>query len=222
MAQYTANPWASFSEAVETAESSGLYTMPEGEESTESSTGFYFDPSRWTAYRTTETLETDSTFVYDPATAAGGFVFEDWMTRIEGLGGSEQSVFDLGTPTRRWKTLYVENDVDVLSDQTRKKHIRDCPLGIDFLMTLRPVSFAWKRGAEGTFHGFLGQEVAAASKGIPFAGVAESNGTYSLRYNQLMAPIVKAVQQQQATITDLQSEIAVLKGMLHALLSKAG
>jgi len=161
-------------------------------------------------------------YEYDPAADASLGSWLDWDTRIIELGGSDQSVFDLGTPSRRWRNIYTETGVDVLSDGTRKRFIRDCELGVGFLMRLRPVSFSWKRGASGTFHGFIGQEVAEATKGLPFSGVAESDGTYSLRYTELFAPLVKAVQEQQATITSLKDELAVLRSKLDILAAAIG
>jgi hypothetical protein len=161
-------------------------------------------------------------YVYDPNLDPSLGNWSLWLDLINSLGGSAQSVFDLGTPTRRWRNIYCETGVDVLSDGDRKRFIRDCDLGVEFLMRLRPVSFSWKRGAPGTFHGFIGQEVAAATEGLPFSGVAKSDGAYSLRYTELVAPLVKAVQEQQATISTLEDELALLRSRMDILESAVG
>jgi hypothetical protein len=161
-------------------------------------------------------------YVYDPVADTTLGDWGNWSETVSAFGGSDQSVFDLGTPTRRWRTIYTDTGVDVLSDGDRKRFIRNCELGVGFLMRLRPVSFSWKKGAPGTFHGFIGQEVAEATEGLPFSGVIKSDGGYSLRYTELIAPLVKAVQEQHTTITSLKDEIAVLRSRLDILAAAIG
>jgi hypothetical protein len=60
--------------------------------------------------------------------------------------------------------------------------------------------------------GFLAQEVeaAAASCGFEFSGLSKpigENGMYSLAYSQFVMPLVKAVQEQQAMIKGIQSDL---------------
>lgn len=78
------------------------------------------------------------------------------------------------------------------------------------------------------FTGFIAQEVAAAARavGYDFSGVeqaADEVGLYSVRYSDFVAPLVKAVQEQQTEIEQLHTENAALKAQLDtqgALLSK--
>ncbi len=65
--------------------------------------------------------------------------------------------------------------------------------------------------------GFIAQEVekAAIDAAYVFDGVhipAHADDNYSLSYSQFVVPLVKAVQEQQVMINNLQSEIATLKG----------
>jgi hypothetical protein len=64
--------------------------------------------------------------------------------------------------------------------------------------------------------GFIAQEVEAAAKeaGFDFSGVdnpARADGIYGLRYAEFVVPLVKAVQEQQQIINDLQKRIAELE-----------
>ncbi len=64
--------------------------------------------------------------------------------------------------------------------------------------------------------GFIAQEVEAAAKtlGYSFSGVdapKHENDLYSLRYAEFVVPLVKAVQEQQAMIQQLQQENATLR-----------
>ncbi|HRD52410.1 MAG TPA: hypothetical protein PKY96_07150, partial [Flavobacteriales bacterium] len=63
------------------------------------------------------------------------------------------------------------------------------------------------------YTGFLAQEVetAANETGFTFSGVDAPDNAgdlYGLRYAEFVVPLVKAVQEQQAVIEELQREIA--------------
>jgi hypothetical protein len=74
-----------------------------------------------------------------------------------------------------------------------------------------------------TYTGFVAQEVEAAAKklGFDFSGVdapKNENDTYGLRYAEFVVPVVKAMQEQQQTITDMQKRIALLEDQNKILL----
>lgn len=67
-----------------------------------------------------------------------------------------------------------------------------------------------------TYTGFIAQEVEAAAKELSFdfSGIdtpKSANDTYGLRYAEFVVPLVKAVQEQQQQITDMQKKIALLE-----------
>lgn len=118
----------------------------------------------------------------------------------------------LGSSLRRWDNIYAKNPTINTSDPEHKKFVRDCDLGLTFIQSLRPVSFQWRVENQGSRHyGFLGNEVIAALKGRPFAGVIKSPGGIGMRYTELIAPLVKAVQEQQAQIETLKREVRDLR-----------
>ena len=70
--------------------------------------------------------------------------------------------------------------------------------------------------------GFIAQEVEAAAmeSGFEFSGVNKTKTVtdhYSLSYESFVAPLVKALQEQQKLITKQEEEIKKLKAQMEAL-----
>ena len=113
-----------------------------------------------------------------------------------------------------------------LSDARAKESIRDLDLGLGFVLALRPVSFRYKGGNGRTDMGFVAQDVEALlGDGYNALGIGgDQDRTLSLRYTDLMAPMVKAIQEQQArieaqqaTIESRDARIAALEARLAAI-----
>jgi hypothetical protein len=129
-------------------------------------------------------------------------------------------------------TTYAYGAVQNRSDARDKADIRDTELGLDFINALRPVQFKWDMRedyrtdrsqplAEVTrdgskkrsrFHnGLIAQEVAGVcdALGVDFAGlqhheVGGGDDVYSIGYEELIAPLIKAVQQLSARVAELE------------------
>ena len=127
------------------------------------------------------------------------------------------------------------------SDGRYKKDIKEDVKGLEFIMKLRPVTYhlnittlSKKLGENGgaewdkqmrtsiadkektVFTGFVAQEVekAATETGFIFSGVDKprsDSGLYALRYAEFVVPLVKAMQEQQAMIKDLQTQVQGLQ-----------
>jgi trimeric autotransporter adhesin len=89
--------------------------------------------------------------------------------------------------------------------------------GLDAVMKLRPVTFHWKNPAreQGQRIGLIAQEV---ERLYPEAVGTEPDGMKTISYGDLVVPLIKAVQEQQAEIAalraandNLQAEVAALK-----------
>ncbi len=123
-----------------------------------------------------------------------------------------------------------------ISDGRFKRNIHENVPGIDFIMKLRPVTYYLDiagiskelnegRGKEideysrtainekqkTLYSGFVAQEVEIAAKqvGYDFSGVDKPKNDkdfYGLRYAEFVVPLVKAVQEQQLMIEDLQKQ----------------
>ncbi len=118
-----------------------------------------------------------------------------------------------------------------LSDARAKSDIRDLDLGLDLILALRPVSFRMIEGNGRTDLGFLAQDIETLlGDGYNVLGIGgDEERTLSLRYTDLIAPLVKAVQEQQTHITSQQKrieaqqhEIELLKAKLAELESRIG
>lgn len=112
------------------------------------------------------------------------------------------------------------------SDVRLKEAIRDLELGLDFVLGLRPVAFQMKRGNGRTDMGFLAQDIETLiGDGYNLVGIGQdAERTLSLRATDLLAPLVKAVQEQQELIENQrvqiqaqQAEMAVLKDQVEQL-----
>ncbi|MCM3877094.1 MAG: tail fiber domain-containing protein [Thermoanaerobaculia bacterium] len=86
-----------------------------------------------------------------------------------------------------------------LSDVRAKRDIRDVSLGLDFVLSLRPVEYRMRLGNSRVDLGFLAQDVErllGEDYNVVTVG-GDPQRTLSLRYTDLIAPIVKAIQEQQ-------------------------
>lgn len=131
---------------------------------------------------------------------------------FESISGSR---YTLGRPTQRWRTAYLKNSVDTLSDRNLKKNIEISPLGLGFVESLKPVKYDFKDDNT-THYGLIAQEVSQslAEFGVhtdDFGGYNGSEGYLSLKYEEFIAPMIKAIQDQQQIIKDLQSRIETLE-----------
>jgi trimeric autotransporter adhesin len=127
------------------------------------------------------------------------------------------------------------------SDGRFKQQVQEDVKGLEFIKLLRPVSYAVdvpaidkyyaqfrKNSAETKDqsyiaprrqYGFIAQEVeqAAAKSGFTFNGVdkpANEKALYGLRYSDFVVPIIKAMQEQQVIIEELQQKITALENRL--------
>jgi hypothetical protein len=96
------------------------------------------------------------------------------------------------------------------SDKRLKKDIQNLSGGLDFIKKLRPVSYQMKNLDDSrTNWGFIAQEIeeiVGTENAILTVG-GDKDRTLGLRYTDFVAPLVKAVQEQQQEIEELQSKL---------------
>jgi len=119
-------------------------------------------------------------------------------------------------------TTYVYGTVQNRSDLRDKADVRGTVLGLGFITSLRPVDYRWdmredyetdtpdgthKRGRY--HHGFIAQEIAEVieESGVDFGGyqdhkVAGGEDVLSLGYDELIGPLVKALQELNQKFDD--------------------
>ena len=119
---------------------------------------------------------------------------------------------DLGASNLRWATFYVVNQPNV-SDRNEKNTIQHTDLGLSFINKLNPVSFKWNDTSLGikTRYGLIVQEVEEAIKELgknpDNIGMIDKpdKGSMGLCTNELIAPLVKAIQELSAKVAALEA-----------------
>jgi hypothetical protein len=108
------------------------------------------------------------------------------------------------------------------SDKRWKSDIQSSELGLNFISKLRPVQY-YRTNDEGkkTEYGFIAQELEEAlnNAGATNNGIIskDDEGMYGVRYNDLIAPMVKGMQEQQEMIEEQQSEDDLQQEQITAL-----
>lgn len=140
----------------------------------------------------------------------------------------------------------------IYSDGRFKENVKEDVLGLEFILKLRPVSYnfnyqgldahinqknpgdrdiafqkALVNRSEKRQEGFIAQEVEDLVKktGADFNGVfppQNETDSYGLDYSKFVVPLVKAIQEQQAIIEQLQMEKQQMKAELELIKQKLG
>jgi hypothetical protein len=140
----------------------------------------------------------------------------------------------LGGNSNRFTALFAVNGTIQTSDKREKTEVADSQLGVEFIKSLRPVSYKWieggnvdsgKRDENGnyiyesvpgkrTHWGFIAQEVKEAvdTAGVDFGGWVltdkdDPDSQQALRYDQFIAPLTKALQEALQKIEDLEQRL---------------
>ncbi|MBX2899835.1 MAG: tail fiber domain-containing protein [Cyclobacteriaceae bacterium] len=106
------------------------------------------------------------------------------------------------------------------SDKRLKQNIAALDKGLDFIMKLNPVSYRMKGSSDKrTNWGFIAQDVEAlvgADNSIVTVG-GDAEKTLGLRYTDFIAPMVKAIQEQEEQIGELKALLADYRAELERL-----
>ena len=144
----------------------------------------------------TDAASTDATTTYEAySTGAGAFRF------YVGYGG----------------TIFATSiTITAISDERLKENVRNIDTGLDSIMALKPRRFDWKEGKgqdKKNVAGFIAQEfeqVFPECVGVSQAG-ADGIEYKNINHETLIPTLVKAMQEQQALITQLTNRITTLE-----------
>lgn len=131
---------------------------------------------------------------------------------------SENDAYALGSTaySKRWRRLYCVQAPDVSSDARLKKNIED--LDGSLIYRLRPRKFRMRDGDGKLRFGLIAQEVKAALDELGIEGADlygdENPDSLSLVYEELIAPLIAAVQEQKSRIDDLESRLSALEAKI--------
>ena len=98
------------------------------------------------------------------------------------------------------------------SDLNKKTNVVSCDLGIDFLDTLRPVSFTYTDNPDKVFYGFVAQEVKEAleqddKRPERYGLWTEEQETQYLSLQELISPLVKSLQEVHARLRQVEAQL---------------
>ena len=86
--------------------------------------------------------------------------------------------------------------------------------GIESILKLQPTKFKFKNAPNKQRRGFIAQDVLTTIPDLVLGDGEKENGTYGLDYDGILALAVKAIQEQQAQIQNLQEQNQDLKSRL--------
>jgi hypothetical protein len=144
-----------------------------------------------------------------------------------------------GSSSYRWTAVYAVNGSIQTSDQRLKTNIQTSDLGLNFINQLNPVSYKWIVGSNDaeysstedengrltplvtstptagvrTHYGLIAQQVKEVLGNKDFGGFVHDKETdmMSLRYDQFISPLIKAIQELKTQNDALQSRIETLE-----------
>jgi hypothetical protein len=147
-------------------------------------------------------------------------------TSSTGFNPSADSTDQLGTNILCWSNIYGDAGVTSCSDEKYKQDIGPLPLGLDFINSLVPLEYKFRKTGKRPknhdrwYWGVLAQDVDVAVGEVgytkDYAAVTitpdeDGDEWYSLKYEQLIAPMIKAIQEQQEIIEELKLRIEELE-----------
>jgi len=107
--------------------------------------------------------------------------------------------------------------ITAISDQRLKENVQDLDVGLDKIMALKPRKFDWKPGKGKDIKGDRGWIAQEFEQVFPdmvdqwIDPAPEGEGPYKAVRADLIPVLVKAIQEQQAIITDLRARVAALE-----------
>lgn len=153
-----------------------------------------------------------------------GTTVPSYKLQIAGvLAPTGDGAYDLGASGNRFNNVYAANGVIQTSDARQKTDIRDSDLGLDFVKSLRPVSYVWKTGDAHLHYGVLAQETETALREAKARSgrLKESDevivthdkqsDAYGVRYTELIAPLIRAIQELDIENKKLKEENTAIK-----------
>ncbi|MEN9866515.1 MAG: hypothetical protein RL748_2105 [Pseudomonadota bacterium] len=106
------------------------------------------------------------------------------------------------------------------SDQRLKEDIQPLAEGTNFIMKLRPVSYRMKNPADNRRNwGLIAQDIEAllGTDNAMLTVSGDTDRTLGLRYTDFIAPLIKAVQEQEEVIKSLEGKNSQLQAQMNTL-----
>jgi len=163
---------------------------------------------------------------YLVGTANGIYLGGSRVNAVDNNGTTADNSSYLGYSSGRWIAVYAINGTIQTSDVREKTEIKSTQLGLDFVNDLNPVSYKWIDGKrqkgdknikdERSHQGLIAQEVAETLEkhgvdknefgGLDIQKTDKYDDFHGMSYEQLVAPMIKAIQELKAEVDKLKQE----------------
>ena len=123
-------------------------------------------------------------------------------------------------------TVYIESDGNLCTTSSLREYKTNITTisNISWLYNLNPVTFNWKKKTEvdgenvwedtadgnGIQYGLIAEEVETVKK--DFCSYDNDDKLTGVHYDRMIAPLIKALQEQKAEIDALKAKVATLEG----------
>lgn len=162
--------------------------------------------------------------------AADGYAYAGIHFSPGTTSTSTSTGFYLGLDQHRWRQLYSYSAPNIKSDRKDKDVVGNLDYAKEFIMSLKPIEFQWKDSDHKRIHmGFIAQDVAEVGKKLDkdlsvyeahykdreddyYDGdeVNDDILSWSMMYSELIAPMVKVIQDQEERISKLETVVEKL------------
>ena len=146
------------------------------------------------------------------------YITSTYCATVNNFIPNADNTYDCGLSNARWDDIYATNGTIQTSDRNEKENIVATDLGLAFVNKLSPKSFK-RKGKNRTHYGFIAQDIEQIIADLgktttQFAPLIKSDiseekdgskYSYGLRYDELLAPIVKAIQELAVKVAALES-----------------
>ena len=191
--------------------------------------GYYKDDEQYAIIRSDRSNELGSGINLETAKATRKgtitFITPNFRYYLNAEDGSftpsEKGIQDIGSSSHHWNNGYIDN-LQTTSDKRYKKSIKNSDLGLEFINKLRPVKYKYKDGKR-DHYGVIAQELKEVMDElkVDFGGYQDhslnknsKDDKLTVGYIELIAPLIKSVQELSKTVEDQQKEIDELKEKL--------
>lgn len=126
-----------------------------------------------------------------------------------GLYPATSNAVPCGRSGKLWTAVWATNGTIQTSDAALKEDISDADLGLEFVNSLRPVSYRWKDGDRGVHYGLVAQDVRRVA---PAASSFVVDGdALGMNYAEYTAPLIKSIQELSRAVDALSRRVRELE-----------
>jgi hypothetical protein len=150
-------------------------------------------------------FNTSGSSIFYGNVGVGGATPSTFQLEVNGaIGPSADNVNALGSSGRRFTEVFAANGTINTSDQRLKTDIQELQYGLDEILALDTVSYAWKGGNQADRKlGLIAQNLQQIMPEVVHVG-SDVNKTLGVYYTDLIPVTIKAIQEQQEQINAMK------------------